>query len=50
MSGAFDALYASVGRPSIPPEMLLRALLLQAFYYQPALIRTYAPSHGGRGT
>ncbi len=32
MSGAFDVLYASVGRPSIPPEMLLRALLLQAFY------------------
>ena len=32
MSGAFDALYASVGRPSIPPEMLLRVLLLQAFY------------------
>jgi transposase len=32
MSGAFEALYASTGRPSIPPEMLLRALLLQAFY------------------
>ena len=32
MSGAFDALYAPVGRPAIPPEMLLRALLLQAFY------------------
>jgi transposase len=32
MSGAFDALYASTGRPSIPPEMLLRALLLQAFF------------------
>lgn len=32
MSGAFDALYASTGRPSIPPEMLLRALLLQAFH------------------
>jgi transposase len=32
MSGVFDALYASTGRPSIPPEMLLRALLLQAFY------------------
>ena len=32
ISGAFDALYASVGRPSIPPEMLLRALLLQALY------------------
>ena len=32
MSDAFSALYASTGRPSIPPEMLLRALLLQAFY------------------
>ena len=33
LSAAFDALYASgVGRPSIPPERLLRALLLQAFY------------------
>ncbi len=32
MSGVFDALYASVGRPSIAPEMLLRALLVQAFY------------------
>jgi transposase len=32
MSGSFDGLYASTGRPSIPPEMLLRALLLQAFY------------------
>jgi transposase len=32
MSGGFDRLYASTGRPSIPPEMLLRALLLQAFY------------------
>jgi transposase len=29
----FEALYADgVGRPSIPPERLLRALLLQAFY------------------
>jgi transposase len=32
LSGDFDALYASVGRPSIPPEKLLRALLLQAFF------------------
>src|ERR1700722_555836 len=33
LSGEFDALYASgVGRPSIPPERRLRALLLQAFY------------------
>jgi transposase len=33
LSPEFDALYATgVGRPSIPPERLLRALLLQAFY------------------
>jgi transposase len=29
---AFDRVYAREGRPSIPPERLLRALLLQAFY------------------
>jgi transposase len=28
----FAALYSEIGRPSIPPEQLLRALLLQAFY------------------
>ncbi len=28
----FDALYAAVGRPSIPPEQLLRALVLQILY------------------
>jgi transposase len=32
MSREFDGLYASVGRPSIPPERLLRAQLLQIFY------------------
>jgi transposase len=32
LSGAFAALYSHLGRPSIPPERLLRALLLQAFY------------------
>jgi transposase len=32
LSGDFAALYAPLGRPSIPPEKLLRALLLQAFY------------------
>jgi transposase len=32
LSGEFSALYARMGRPSIPPEKLLRALLLQAFY------------------
>ena len=28
----FAALYAPIGRPSIPPEKLVRAMLLQAFY------------------
>ncbi len=32
MSPEFDRLYSDVGRPSIPPERLLRAQLLQAFY------------------
>ncbi len=32
LSGEFEAMYSSTGRPSIPPEKLLRALLLQAFY------------------
>ena len=32
LSPAFAALYAPIGRPSIPPERLVRALLLQAFY------------------
>src|SRR3989475_8107287 len=30
--GRFDGMYASVGRPSIPPEKLLRAQLLQMLY------------------
>ncbi len=32
LSPLFDRLYAKVGRPSIPPEQLLRALLLQLLY------------------
>ena len=32
MTGFFDTLYSREGRPSIPPEQLLRALLLQALY------------------
>ena len=32
LNGRFEALYSSMGRPSIPPEMLLRATLLQAFF------------------
>jgi transposase len=32
LSPEFSGLYSEMGRPSIAPEMLLRAMLLQAFY------------------
>src|SRR3954462_8224492 len=32
MDGDLAALYSGIGRPSIAPQMLLRAMLLQAFY------------------
>jgi transposase len=32
LSPLFDAMYATTGRPSIPPEKLLRALLIQMLY------------------
>jgi transposase len=32
LSSEFETLYSPIGRPSIAPEKLLRALLLQAFY------------------
>lgn len=32
LEGEFAALYLPIGRPSIPPEKLLRAMLLHAFY------------------
>lgn len=32
LSPQFEAIYARIGRPSVPPEQLLRALLLQVLY------------------
>ena len=32
LSPSFGKLYSNAGRPSIPPEQLLSALLLQVFY------------------
>ena len=32
LSPRFSRMYAKVGRPSIPPERLLKALLLQVLY------------------
>ena len=36
MGRAFDAAYSEQGRPSIPPEQLLKALLLQSLYSIPS--------------
>jgi transposase len=32
LSGRFETLYSTTGRPSVPPEKLLRALLLQILF------------------
>lgn len=32
LSTTFDAMYAQVGRPSIPPEQLIRAMLIQVLF------------------
>ena len=32
MVADFEGMYAKTGRPSVPPERLLRAALLQIFY------------------
>jgi transposase len=32
LSARFDEMYSQIGRPSIPPEKLLRAQLLQMLY------------------
>src|SRR5215213_2096363 len=32
LSPTFEQIYSPIGRPSIPPEQLLRALLFQAFF------------------
>jgi transposase len=32
LSSRFDRMYSDIGRPSIPPEQLLRALVLQSLY------------------
>ena len=36
MSERFDQLYSATGRPSVPPERLLKALLLMALYSVPS--------------
>jgi len=36
MGRSFEAAYSDVGRPSIPPEALLKAMLLQALYSIPS--------------
>ena len=43
LSSTFDAMYSKVGRPSIPPERLLKSQILMALYS----VRQDA-QHGGR--
>src|SRR3989454_12126738 len=45
LSRRFDTMYARVGRPSIAPEKLLRAQLLQMLYCDPQ--RTLADGRDG---
>ena len=46
MERAFDAAYSEQGRPSIPPEQWLQALLLQALYSIPSEQRRVDAIHG----
>lgn len=39
MSRTFDRMYPKVGRPSVPPEQLLKAMLLMALYSIPSEVR-----------
>jgi transposase len=32
LDGEFDAMYSTIGRPSVPPELLLKATILMALY------------------
>ena len=49
MTREFDALYAQHGRPSIPPERLLRAQLLQLFKRAPLCLFLVCIREGKRG-
>ena len=49
LSPAFEGLYSRVGRPSIPPEKLLRALLLQVPGEVPAASSQVAGEDDGQG-
>ena len=51
LSRDFGRMYSDMGRPSIAPEKLLRALLLQMFYtirseLQPVVSMVRRPEHG----
>ena len=45
MNGEFDRIYAETGRPSIPPERLLKASLLIALYSGPDVLRDARLQH-----
>jgi len=43
LSPTFDQMYSKAGRPSIPPERLLKATLLMAFYSVRSSPPTWSP-------
>ena len=49
LSRRFDSMYDTVGRPSIPPEQLLRAQLLQMLYTVRSERRDLPPTRLGTG-
>ena len=49
LSGHFDTLYSSSGRPSIAAEKLLRALLLQVLHTVRRQLREMGHKDGGLG-
>ena len=49
MSAQFERLYSTTGRPSIPPEQLLRALLLQVLFTTAAAMLTTLTKALGEG-
>ncbi len=43
MDGVFESMYSTKGRPSVPPEMLLKATVLTAMYSMRSEGRLRAP-------
>jgi transposase len=45
LSSVFSQMYSHTGRPSIPPEQLLKAMLLQVLYSIPSNVKLVEQIH-----